>query len=97
MASSQIFKSSLTKLYRVTIRSKVTVTTPSNSSGVGIISLNSIPVNSLSRDMFVDITEGIKLLEDDSSCHAAILTSSCKVFSSGDIVFRIPSFFNKIN
>jgi enoyl-CoA hydratase/carnithine racemase len=51
--------------------------------GMGIISMDSLPVNSLTKDIFLSITDKIKQLESQPKCHSVILTSSCRVFSAG--------------
>lgn len=54
-----------------------------NRPEIGILTLDSAPVNSLTKDLFLKITAGIKELESDSVCETVLLTSSCRVFSAG--------------
>lgn len=50
---------------------------------IGILSLDAAPVNSLTQDVFLKITAGMKELESNSTCEVVLLTSSCRVFSAG--------------
>ena len=65
------------------VRYIVSVANPKNGDGIGVLSISASPVNALTKDIFEEITRSIDNLECDPNCHALIITSSCKVFSSG--------------
>ena len=54
-----------------------------------MITLESPPVNTLTKDTFLKLTAAIKELEADPKCEAVLLTSSCRVFSAGTDYVRL--------
>lgn len=73
----------LKKIIKCGLRNIVSLTNPINGDGIGTLTISATPVNALTEDVFEQMTRSIDYLECDPNCHALILTSSCKVFSSG--------------
>ena len=89
-------KLNLLKFRRYVYRQRTTLisVSPPSNAGIGKITMSAPPVNSLSKDLFDQLTQSIEILESDKKCHSLVLTSSCKIFSSGmDLnVFNNPSY-----
>ena len=60
--------------------------------GIGVLTMDSPPVNSLGVDLLKDFAEGVRTLEADPAVQGLLLTSRGKVFSSGKVPCLHPSF-----